>query len=172
MHTHVAGSARPATAISVTSLPLADSAIPISNCQSIGSSLALRLFLAGIFALLGLAGCGSGGGGGDGSTADSNPTVNAGTTPVGTPPTVSATSTATLAWDASTAPNLAGYRFYYGTAPRSYRQPLGQGINVGIAMSYTVTGLSSGVTYYFAVTAFDRSGNESGYSTEVSKTIR
>jgi hypothetical protein len=36
--------------------------------------------------------------------------------------------------------------------------------------AYTVTGLPTG-THYFAVTAFDTSGNESDYSNEVSKTI-
>ena len=95
MHTYLAGSVRPATAISARSFPFAGNSIPVSNCRSIGSSLALRLFLAGVFALLGLAGCG--GGGGDGSSADSNPKVNSGTIPVGTPPTVSATSPANAA---------------------------------------------------------------------------
>jgi hypothetical protein len=79
--------------------------------------------------------------------------------------------TANLAWNAVTASNLAGYRVYYGTSSGNYIQAFGQGIDVGNVLAYTVTGLTSGVTYYFAVTAYDTSGNESTYSSEVSKTI-
>jgi hypothetical protein len=85
--------------------------------------------------------------------------------------TVSApVTTATLDWDAVTANNFSGYRVYYGTAPGTYNQAPGAGINVGNVLTYTVTGLTSG-TYYFAVTAFDSSNNESDYSNEVSKII-
>jgi hypothetical protein len=71
-----------------------------------------------------------------------------------------------LAWDASTSENIAGYKVYVGTASRSYSPP----ITIGNVTAYTVTGLGTG-THYFAVTAFDASGNESDYSNEVSKTI-
>jgi chitodextrinase len=80
-------------------------------------------------------------------------------------------TTATLAWDAVTATNLSGYRVYYGTAPGTYLQSLGQGLNVGNVTTHTVTGLSSGTRYYFAVTAFDTSNSESTYSNEVFKDI-
>ncbi|MGB7623311.1 MAG: fibronectin type III domain-containing protein [Terriglobia bacterium] len=73
---------------------------------------------------------------------------------------------ATLTWD----PNIdvvAGYKLYFGTASRVYGPP----IDVGNQTSYTVVGLDYGVKYYFAVTAYDFDGNESGYSNEVSKTI-
>jgi chitodextrinase len=83
--------------------------------------------------------------------------------------TTLAANTATLAWDAVTYPTLSGYRVYYGTAPGTYLQPLGQGINAGNVTTYTVTGLSSGTRYYFAVTAYDTSNNESGFSNEVFK---
>jgi hypothetical protein len=75
----------------------------------------------------------------------------------------------TLAWDAVSATNLAGYKVYYGTASRSYLTPL----SAGTQTSYTVTTshFQPGQTYYFSVTAYDSSGNESGYSNEVSKTI-
>src|SRR5436190_1652928 len=76
-------------------------------------------------------------------------------------------TTATLAWDAVTAANLSGYRIYYGTAPGTYLQSAGQGLNVGNVTTYTVTGLSSGTRYYFAVVAYDTSSNESTYSNEV-----
>jgi hypothetical protein len=80
--------------------------------------------------------------------------------------------TATLAWDAVTDPNLQGYRVYYGTFAGIYLQSPGQGLPVGNgAATYQVTGLSSGATYYFVVTAYDLQGNESAYSNEVRKVI-
>ena len=54
----------------------------------------------------------------------------------------------TLAWDANTAPQLAGYKVYIGTTSGSYSTS----IDVGKVTTYTVTGLANG-TYNFAVTA-------------------
>jgi hypothetical protein len=71
-----------------------------------------------------------------------------------------------LAWDSNTASDLAGYRVYYGTASKAYGSP----IDVGNVTTYTLTGLPSGQTYFIAVTAYDTSNNESGYSNEVSGT--
>jgi hypothetical protein len=71
-----------------------------------------------------------------------------------------------LAWDASTSPNIAGYKVYVGTASRTYGAP----IQIGNQTTYTVTGLGTG-TYYFAVSAFNTSGNESGFSNEISTAI-
>ena len=88
--------------------------------------------------------------------------TSAGATPV---------TVAALAWDAVTTPNLSGYRVYYGTSPGTYLQSFGQGISVGSVPSYTLNGLNSRTRYYFAVTAFDAAGNESGYSNEVLKDI-
>ena len=85
--------------------------------------------------------------------------------------TASPVSTAILAWDAASATNLSGYRIYYGTAPGTYLQALGQGLAVGNVTTYTVTGLSRGTRYYFAVTAFDSSNKESTFSTAVFKDI-
>jgi hypothetical protein len=42
---------------------------------------------------------------------------------------------------------------------------------IGRMDSYAITGLPMGQTYYFAISAFDDSGNESGLSSEVSKSI-
>jgi CHRD domain-containing protein/VCBS repeat protein/FG-GAP repeat protein len=78
---------------------------------------------------------------------------------------------AALAWDAVTDPTLSGYRIYYGTAPGTYLQSVGQGLNVGKATTFTVTGLSSGTRYYFAATAYDTLNRESTYSNEVFKDI-
>ncbi|HSB05495.1 MAG TPA: fibronectin type III domain-containing protein [Thermodesulfobacteriota bacterium] len=69
-----------------------------------------------------------------------------------------------LAWDPNTESDLAGYKVYYGTASHSYGTP----INVGNLTTYTLAGLTSGQTYYIAVTAYDTSNNESGFSNEVS----
>ena len=79
--------------------------------------------------------------------------------------------TAALTWSASVASDVAGYRVYYGTSSRSYTQVKGAGLVAGNVTSMTVSGLQSGKTYYFAVTAFDAAGNESNYSSEVFKVI-
>jgi phosphodiesterase/alkaline phosphatase D-like protein len=71
---------------------------------------------------------------------------------------------ASLSWDANTESNLAGYKVYYGTSSGNYGPP----VDVGNQTSFTVTGLN-GLIYFFAVTAYNDSGDESGYSTEVSK---
>lgn len=73
----------------------------------------------------------------------------------------------TLAWDANTEPELAGYRLHYGTASGSYSVHL----DVGNVTTFQVTGLAAGTTYYFAATAYGADGTESGYSNEVSHTV-
>jgi chitodextrinase len=80
-------------------------------------------------------------------------------------------NTVTLAWDALNVPNLSGYRVYYGTAPGTYLQAKGAGLEVGNVTTHTLTALSRGVRYYFAVTAFDTSNIESTYSNEVFEDI-
>jgi hypothetical protein len=44
-------------------------------------------------------------------------------------------------------------------------------VSVGNQTSFTVSGLPRGALHYFAVTAIDSSGQDSGYSNEVSKLI-
>src|SRR5467141_2050444 len=102
--------------------------------------------------------------------AAGNISPNSTSVSVTTPPPPPSNS-ASLAWDAVTAPTLSGYRVYFGTAPGTYLQSLGQGISVGNVTAYTITGLASGTQYYFAVTAFDTLGVESPYSNEVLKSI-
>ncbi|MBM3149383.1 MAG: hypothetical protein FJZ88_05055, partial [Chloroflexi bacterium] len=68
-----------------------------------------------------------------------------------------------LAWDPNTESNLAGYRVYYGTTSGTYGTPT----NVGNVTTYTLTNLTLAQTYFIAVTAYDTSNNESGYSNEV-----
>jgi hypothetical protein len=71
-----------------------------------------------------------------------------------------------LSWNPCLEPSAAGYRVYYGTASRSYSNTVtvvGRNVTTNI-----VDGLASGVTHFFAVTAYNAAGNESPFSTEVS----
>ncbi len=67
-------------------------------------------------------------------------------------------------WEPNKEEDLAGYRVYYGTASRNYSQV----IDVGRQTNCLVRGLEGKTRYYFAVTAYDYSGNESDFSKEVS----
>lgn len=75
---------------------------------------------------------------------------------------------ATLSWDANNELDLEGYKIYLATAPGAYGAPIAT-LTMDVT-SYTVTGLESGTTYFFAVTAYNSSGAESSFSNEVSKT--
>ena len=61
---------------------------------------------------------------------------------------------------------IKGYKVYIGTAPRNYTIS----IDVGGKTKHVFKHLHSG-TYYFAVTAYNDTGQESPYSAEVRKTI-
>ena len=76
--------------------------------------------------------------------------------------------TATLSWTANAETDLAGYKIYVSRSRGSYGAPI---TSIGKTTSFTATGLSIGVTYYFVVTAYDTAGNESSYSGEVSKYV-
>jgi hypothetical protein len=87
------------------------------------------------------------------------------------PPPPSGGGSAIVSWNANTEADLAGYRVYYGTSPRtssSYIYP--NSISVGKVTSATISGLTIGTKYYIALKAVDTSGNLSGYSAEVTKT--
>jgi hypothetical protein len=73
----------------------------------------------------------------------------------------------TLAWDPNTESDLGGYRVHYGTANGNYTVHT----DVHNVTTSSVTELTAGQTYYFAVTAYDASGNESGYSNQVSYSV-
>jgi fibronectin type 3 domain-containing protein len=77
-----------------------------------------------------------------------------------------------LSWTASTATTVVGYRVYYGNTTGTYIQAFGSGIAAGYATSYSISGLTKGKTYYFAVTAVDAVGNESGFSNEAVKVVQ
>jgi chitodextrinase len=85
--------------------------------------------------------------------------------------TLAPVTTAMLTWTASPSQNVVGYRIYYGNAPGSYLQPIGQGVNAGNVTAFTVTGLTSGRRYYFVATSYDAANNESGYSNEAFKDL-
>jgi hypothetical protein len=73
----------------------------------------------------------------------------------------------TLAWDSDpSSDGVTGYRVYYGDISGDYTNS----VDVGNVMSATVTGLTGGVTHFFAITAYNASGLESGFSAEVSYT--
>lgn len=70
----------------------------------------------------------------------------------------------TLAWDASPDASVTGYRIYLGVASGAYTNA----VVVGNVTNATLTNLTSGVTYYFAATAYDGNGLESAFSNETS----
>lgn len=72
--------------------------------------------------------------------------------------------TVTLAWDANSGTN--NYRVYYGVSSRVYTNSISAGGN----LTLTITNLTRGATYYFAVTA-STFGLESDFSTEVNCTF-
>jgi hypothetical protein len=84
-----------------------------------------------------------------------------------------------LVWDAPTtntdgsalnpATDLSVYKIYYGTASKTYTQVVSVANPGTTTISQTVN-LSPG-TYYITVTTVDTSGQESGYSNEIVKTI-
>ncbi len=68
----------------------------------------------------------------------------------------------TVAWNANSDSDLAGYKIYYGNSSRNYSTT----VDVGNVTSHRVTNLVADDPYYFAATAYDFSGNESAYSEE------
>ena len=69
----------------------------------------------------------------------------------------------TLAWDKNLAPDLKGYKLHYGTSSKNYQYT----VNVINATSCVISGLKTGVPYYFAATAYNDKGIESNYSNEI-----
>ncbi len=75
-----------------------------------------------------------------------------------------------LAWDANTELDLAGYWVYQSELSGRYAESKRVLETPAATETCTVGPLRPG-TYFWVVTAFDRSLNESGYSNEVSATI-
>jgi hypothetical protein len=89
--------------------------------------------------------------------------------PVSMTLSATAANTATLTWNTSTESDVTGYKVYRGTGSGTYGAPLTTLPKT--TTSFTATGLQNGTTYFFVITAYDNSGNESTYSNEVSKSI-
>src|SRR6266404_5578645 len=66
----------------------------------------------------------------------------------------------TLAWNPSAAADVIGYRVYHGETSRVYSAVL----DVSSNLSATISGLSAGTNYFFAVTAYTVDGLESPFS--------
>jgi len=69
-----------------------------------------------------------------------------------------------LEWNANNEEDILGYKVYYGTSSGNYGEP----DDVGNVTEYELSGLTEGVTYYVAITAYDTSYNESQKSVEES----
>jgi hypothetical protein len=121
--------------------------------------------LIGLFCIIALILSCGGGGGGSSSGGSGAAGGRGGSTTSGT---------ATLFWEANTELDFAGYKAYYGTSPRSDSCPPGgypNSVDMTNATSHTFSNLTNGVTYYFSITAYDTSGNESCFSDEVNKAM-
>jgi len=79
---------------------------------------------------------------------------------------MAATSSVSLTWDPNTESDIAGYKVYWGTSSGVYNQS--KDVPQSTA---SVSELTVGVRYYFAVTAYNEAGLESGYSEEVSTVV-
>jgi Fibronectin type III domain len=77
-------------------------------------------------------------------------------------------STVTLRWDKSPDRGVQGYRLHYGTmSSRNYSKF----VDVGNVMTYTLSSLIPGKTYYCVVTAYNAAGRESPQSNEITFTV-
>ena len=74
-------------------------------------------------------------------------------------------ATILVEWDPNTEEDLAGYRVHYGWTAGEYIQVIEAGIETTCQFEAAP---ATGGTIHIAVTAYDTSGNESGYSDEAS----
>lgn len=72
-----------------------------------------------------------------------------------------------LAWNASPSPGITNYYMYYGNGSAQYTVK----VACGPGLTTTISNLTRGVTYFFAVTANDNRGMESVFSNEVNYTV-
>lgn len=70
-----------------------------------------------------------------------------------------------LRWNANTEADLTGYRVYYGTSSRNYNRF----VDPGNVTEYQLgkLNLPENESYYFSITAYDSTGNESEFSAEL-----
>ncbi len=74
---------------------------------------------------------------------------------------------ASLAWNASVDPNVAGYTINYGVASGTYTNA----VSVGNVTSATISNLVEGKTYFFAAKAYYSANVQSDFSNEASYTV-
>jgi len=118
----------------------------------------------------GSTGSGSTGSGSTGSGSTSSGSTGSGSTSSGSTGSVSLSWTPpTTNADGSALIDQAGYRVRYGTTSRIYPNVIT--VTNSSISSYVIDNLPAD-TYYFVVTAFDYSGNESVYSNEVTKVVQ
>lgn len=72
-------------------------------------------------------------------------------------------NTLALQWDAPTDGVTTGYVVWYGTSSASYSSSM----DVGLAMTKSVEGLSGGTAYYFVVQSYNAQREYSAFSTEL-----
>ncbi len=80
---------------------------------------------------------------------------------------VFAAGSITLAWDAVNSPNVRGYVIHYGPSAGSYNGS----VDVGNITTASVTNLTEGATYHFAVAAYDTTHTEGGRSNDAAGTV-
>ncbi|HEY6085839.1 MAG TPA: fibronectin type III domain-containing protein [Nitrospira sp.] len=110
------------------------------------------------------------------TTAPSTPITSTSTlpstpsTPTTSLPSAPTSRSAILSWTLGSASDLAGYKVYVGTSSGTYNYP-GSPFTIGVTTTYSISNLPPGQTYFFALSAYDTSGNNSALSAEVSKSI-
>ena len=70
----------------------------------------------------------------------------------------------TLTWNPNRDDDLGGYRIHYGRAPGQYQTS----VDAGNVLSYTLTDLQENTEYFFALSAYDQTGNESALCADIS----
>src|SRR5687768_16113787 len=81
---------------------------------------------------------------------------------------VGAFQTVTLAWDPNADP-VVGYKLYYG--PTNSSGAFRHVLDLGNVTAVSVSNLLEGVTYYFAVSAYNAVALESGFSDRIVYTV-
>jgi hypothetical protein len=98
----------------------------------------------------------------------SNATGSPATVPLAGTGVASVQHSVALSWNASTS-TVAGYNVYRGTVSGGPYAKINSSLVA--VLDYTDSTVQSSTTYFYVTTAVDSSGNESGFSNEVSATI-
>jgi len=72
-----------------------------------------------------------------------------------------------FSWDAVSDPSVSGYKVYWGTQSGVYDH----WVDAANVTALTISEFTQGVEYFSAVTAYSATGEESGYSAEISFTV-